>query len=192
MLRLIDETSSGGQVDASGKEDGARIVIAELEIARVDQGPSTAGKDPGERQTTWRAAGEHELGAAVQVARERNEHVGRVGLGQTIHIVEDQDERGRLSGESRSKARHGDRPDRRAGSGQGLGDIGPERGGPAEREGDVREEDGRIVVALVDRQPGEGPRVALRPLREERRLPVSGRRHDRDDRQRRCLTRVGR
>ena len=172
----------GGQIDAGGKEDRARIVIAELEIARVDQGPAPAGKDPGDRQAAWRPAGEHELRPAVQVARERNEHVGRIRLGEAIDIVEDQDKRGRLRRESGAEARHGHRPDRGTGRGQGFGHIRPERGGPAEREGDVGEEDRRIVVALVDRQPGEGPRIALGPLREERRLPVSGRRHDRDDR----------
>ena len=182
VLRLIDDDFLGGQIDAGREEDRARIVIAELEIARIDQGPAPAGKDPGDRQATRRPAGEHELRATVKVARERNEHVGRIRLGEAIDIVEDQDKRGRLCRESGAEARHGHRPDRGTGRGQGFGDIGPERGGPAEREGDVGEQDGRIVVALVDRQPGEVPRIALGPLREEGRLPVSGRRHNGDDR----------
>ena len=110
----------GGQVDAGRSEDGARIVIAELEIARIDQGPAPAGEDPGDRQATRRPAGEHELRPAVKVARERNEHVGRIRLGEPIDVVQDQDERRRLCRESGAEARHGHRPDRRARRGQGF------------------------------------------------------------------------
>ena len=172
----------GGQVDARRQEDGTRVVIAELEIARIDQGPAPAGKDPGDREATRRPAREHELRPTVEVTRERHEHVGRIRLGEAIDIVKDQDKRGRLRRESGAEARHGDRPDRGTWRCQGFGHIRPEGGSPAEREGDVGEQDGRVVVALVDRQPREVPRIALGPLREEGRLSVSGRRHHGNDR----------
>jgi hypothetical protein len=55
-----------------------------------------------------------------------------------------------------------------------------------DRRGDVLEEDERVVVALVDRDPGEGPRVACGPLGQERRLPVAGGRRDEDERECAC------
>ena len=53
---------------------------------------------------------------------------------------------------------------------------------PVERHGQLCEQARHIVVGLVDRQPGDGPAFALGPLCGERRLPVSGRGGQRDER----------
>jgi hypothetical protein len=50
-----------------------------------------------------------------------------------------------------------------------------------ERGDGMREEDDRIVVALVAGQPGDRPRVGGGPLREQRRLPVARWSDDEDD-----------
>ena len=44
-----------------------------------------------------------------------------------------------------------------------------------EGRGDLCEQARRVVVGLVDRQPGDRPAFALGPLCGERRLPVPGR-----------------
>ena len=88
------------------------------------------------------------------------------------------------------------RGDRRAEALQCLGRRGPALGGqrlerrlrqrldPVERGRDEAQERDRVVVALVDRDPGERPHVARRPLREQRRLAVAGRRHHQHERER--------
>jgi hypothetical protein len=51
-----------------------------------------------------------------------------------------------------------------------------------ERLRDVTEQDLRIVVQLIDRHPRKRLAVALGPLRQQRRLPVTRRRDHRDNR----------
>ena len=56
---------------------------------------------------------------------------------------------------------------------EGVDDLGPGGAG-----GQVPEQDGRVVVAPVDRQPPERPRVVPGPLGQESRLPVARRGED--------------
>ena len=51
---------------------------------------------------------------------------------------------------------------------------------PIERDCEVREEDGRVVVSIVDRQPRHSPRPQPRELRQQRRLAIPGWRDHRD------------
>jgi len=51
-----------------------------------------------------------------------------------------------------------------------------------QRQSDVARETDRIPVGLVDRHPGEVPGILRRPLAEHRRLAVSGRRGQQDQR----------
>jgi hypothetical protein len=53
---------------------------------------------------------------------------------------------------------------------------------PVESLGDVSEQDLRVIVRLFRRHPGEGQAAGLGPLRQQRRLPITRRRHHRDDR----------
>ena len=66
------------------------------------------------------------------------------------------------------------------GDGQGPEGRGPDRLDAVERDGQVREQDGGIVVAVVDGQPGHPGRVRRRPLRQHRRLAVPRGSDDRD------------
>ena len=98
------------------------------------------------------------------------------------HVEVVQHEHTRAAGRERAgDAGHGGCPERRAGRLQRLDDAALERLVPVERCRDVAEQDDGIVVALVERRPGEVTGVALRPLGEQRRLPVPGGRDDRDD-----------
>ena len=64
-----------------------------------------------------------------------------------------------------------------------LPHVRAERLDPIERRGDVLEQDVRVVVALVDRDPGERARVACGPLGKECRLAVAGRCDDEHERE---------
>ena len=72
---------------------------------------------------------------------------------------------------------------RPAGTGRRPGSrstLGLDRLDPVERHGEVREEHGGVVVAIVEGQPGHPGCVRGRPLRQHRRLAVPGGSDDRD------------
>ena len=62
--------------------------------------------------------------------------------------------------------------------------MSAERLDAVDRRGNVLEQDDRVVIALVDRDPGERSGIARRPLGEKRRLAVAGRRRDEHERER--------
>jgi hypothetical protein len=55
-------------------------------------------------------------------------------------------------------------------------------GRSAERPRDRRAEATRLVVGVIDRHPGDGARIAVEPVHEQRRLPVAGRSDDQGER----------
>jgi hypothetical protein len=79
---------------------------------------------------------------------------------------------------------HQERRDRDGGAGRGQRPEHARIDGldPVERGGDVGEQDDRVVVPVVGRDPAGPGLVVLGPLGEDRRLSVAGRRDDRDDR----------
>jgi hypothetical protein len=96
-----------------------------------------------------------------------------------VEVVEDEDDLG-LLGELVDEPRqhhlaHGRGRDHRH---ERL--PGEPRAGTAERLDDVRPQHDRVVVALVERHPGDGPaaRLVLAPGGEQRRLPEPGRAGD--------------
>ncbi len=71
--------------------------------------------------------------------------------------------------------RHGVRHDR-------AQEFRIERDAAVDRRREIGQEDDRVAVGVVGRQPGDRSGVFGRPLDEEARLAVTGRRHHRDDR----------
>ena len=53
---------------------------------------------------------------------------------------------------------------------------------PIECEREVGQQDGRVVVPAIQRDPGEAAAIGLGPLGQDGRLPVPGRRQERHDR----------
>ena len=78
-------------------------------------------------------------------------------------------------------AASGGREGGRAGDGRGQG-ARLDGLGVAQGRGDRGQQHRRVVVAFVDRHPGDGLRLARGPLGEQRRLAVAGRGDDGDDR----------
>ena len=65
---------------------------------------------------------------------------------------------------------------------QGVEDRWVDRSDAIERGSDRCQEDRRVVVVVIERNPGERPAILRRPLRQERGLPVSRWSDDRDQR----------
>ena len=140
--------------------------------ARSRGDPHRRGIPPGEHQA---ATGRHMIG-------QHRQRGPALGVMQHVHVIQDQ------------RHRHGHRRKRRRQPGDNrAGHRAPRRGQSSEYPladrlhlveglGDVGQQDLRVVVRLFHRHPGEGLAVGLGPLRQQRRLPVPGRRHHRHDR----------
>ena len=61
-------------------------------------------------------------------------------------------------------------------------ELRTERYAAVDRRREIGQEHDRVAITVVGRQPGDRPGVFRRPLDEEARLAVAGRRDDRDDR----------
>ena len=153
---------------------------ASSDAADLEEVPASA--EPGEIQVRLGAPRKGDLEAVRQVVDERDEGIEARPIDEPVCVVEDED--GRLADpvDSSRKARHRRRQETRRRGADRPSDPRIDRGEAVERRGEVGEEDARLVVVVVDRQPRDGPSLTRRPVREEDRLPVAGRRDDRDDR----------
>ena len=170
------------ELQRGGAQQHLGLAPAEGELVRPELEQRPAGPQRGHRQVGQDPTGEHDHRPGRDVPDERSDGRDRV-VRQRVRAVEHEHERRAARG------------DRRAEALQCLGRRGPALGGqrlerrlrqrldPVERGGDEAQERDRVVVALVDRDPGERTHVARRPLREQRRLAVAGRRHHQHQRE---------
>ena len=101
---------------------------------------------------------------------------------ENVCVVQHEDE-GRGPGrELGAQPGHDRVPDRLTRTVECLGYVGSQRIDLVDRRGDVLQQNNGVFVPLVDGHPCERADVALSPLGEKRRLPVTGRRHDEHDR----------
>ncbi len=101
-----------GQLDASGAEQGGGLLVVELEVAGLDQGPASTGHDARDGQKTRGPTGQDDLRSGFQVARKCDQDVSGVGRGETVDVVEDEHERARTLGERRAESWNRGAPDR--------------------------------------------------------------------------------
>ena len=112
------------------------------------------------------------------MADERHEAVqGRSRL-EVVHVVQDDHERVAQVGQCPAETRDDRRRYRDACRAQRIEDVGRQRADPVDRHRQVGEQDDRIVVVRVERQPGERAVIGFGPQCEQRRLAVPGRRDD--------------
>ena len=100
---------------------------------------------------------------------------------ELVHVIEDEHEGLGPSRQRRDQTREPARPQRVPGATEGLEHRGPDRRDGVQRLGDVRQKDDGIVVAVVERDPGEFATVVCRPLSEKRCLAVAWGCDDADD-----------
>ncbi len=125
------------------------------ELARAELGHAPLGAHPRDRQRRRGARGDRQRRRARQIVDDAREGGDRSAVPEHLHVVEGEHERRvRVA-----PARHRD-------------DRAPDR----------REQPARVVVALVERDPGERALVVLAPLHEQGRLAVARRRDQHGDR----------
>ena len=145
-----------------------------------------------------RTIGAHASEGAPRPASSRERHLhlrGHVGgqhldrpdameVVERVHVVEGEDRRSRHRVERfyqpmdrRGDHRHADRR-------QDVEDLRVDRSDAIECSSDRGQEDRRVVVVFIEREPGERPAILRRPLCQECGLPVSRRGNDHDQRDR--------
>ena len=150
-----------------------RLLWRELQVGRPELHQLLSGTEPGDRQRRIGARRDGELHARRgELDHAHDRLVAFVGVDEVV-VVEDEHHagRGRLQfGEER-------------GCGIGFAGERPEPirslltfGRQPERRTDVRPEHGRVVVLPIDRDPGKGAGIDVRPVGQQRGLSEPGRR----------------
>ena len=152
---------------------------------RSDLQQVALGPQPREGQVRLHPPRDRDPEPGRQVVEQRSHDVQRRPVAETVDVVEH--DHGRFSPvvELRHESGHGGREDPMSWCGERGLDRGVERLDPVQGDGEIGEQDGRVVVVVVERQPGDGPQLPCRPLGEEGGLPIPGRGDQRDDPRRR-------
>ena len=169
-----------GHFDAGLGQEPFGLGVAQRELRRAKRQQASRRAQTREGKPLLTPAGEHELRPIRKMLRDRLERIDAVAVSQLVDVVEHEHHRlpDRSQGGAEARKAHG--PQRIGARCCSTEDARVHRPDPVRCGGQIRQKGGRVVVAVVQRDPGEGPRVVRRPLREERRLAVAGRRRDAD------------
>ena len=170
----------GQAVTGGGRERGG-LVLVEREPVGTDLEQRALGAEPGQRDVGLRAGGERDAEPRRQVVEDHRERVEAGAVHQPVDVIEDQEARLRGMVEARQQARHR-RGEHAIARRVGHDPLVPEPVDAGQRGREVGDEDGRVVVGLVEGQPRDRAPLPGRPLREHGGLAVPGRRDERHDR----------
>ena len=180
-LGAIDDSS-----DVDGREIGARpdeqapgLGDVHREFACADLQQIALHPQTGRRKPWLHTRGKDQLNSGGELDRDLFDDLQALRVGQTLELIDDQCERIDECLHRREQSRC------QRCRATVCGDIGEhsttERRDPVQRTGDVGAQDDRVVVGIVDRQPGDRGRRVLGHLGQHRRLAVSRRRDDGHD-----------
>jgi len=145
----------GRQVHPGGGDEPGGLLGVHAQIARPDleRQPVRPQRRGRERGTASRR--QSQLRARGHVPAELGEGIETLRVMERVEIVQRQDDR--LSDRGQRCAQTGDdlRLDRNPEGGQSIEHTWVDRRDPVERGCDVRQQDDRVVVLLVDGDPGE-------------------------------------
>ena len=170
-----------GHVGSGRGEERVRFGVAQGKRGGPQLEQLAVGSELREAQPSLSTPGEDQLRPSRHVEEQRGKGVQAIVVLELVHVVEDEHERLGPSRQRRDEAREPARPQRVAGAAERLEHGGVDRRVGVQRLGDVRQKDDGIVVAVVERDPGEFATVVCRPLPEDRRLAVTGGCDDADD-----------
>ncbi len=184
--RPVDALDLGRvQVAAGGlAEQLGGVRRREPEVGHPDLGHPAAGAVAGERQQRIPAADHHQVQGARRLRDHEVDDLLDAQVGDRVVVVEGEDEPGPdgiqvVDQPARDHRRRGQlaRAQERQGLVAGLGEQTSHRGD------EIFEENPRLVLRLLERQPGAGHLRGLEPVADQRALAVPGRRRDQGQRQ---------
>ena len=172
---------TGAQRQARIAQQRRRLGAGQRQVSRADLQEPAFRAQPRHPQRRLGPPGQHQPGAVRHMIGQHR-HRGPALLGvQQVHVIQHQHNRHGHRRERRPQPGHHRARHRTARGGQHVEHPAADRLDGIERRCDVGEQDLRVVVPLVDRDPGEGRTRVLGPLRQQRRLAVARRGDHRDD-----------
>ena len=176
---------SGGQLVTDRRRQRIGLGLVQGQQARADLEQVALRPDAPEGQARLGPCRERDPEPGRQVVQELGQGLEAGSIDQSMDIVEDDQGRPAPAMELEREPRDRRRKDPSPGGHDRRHDGAVDRLDPVEGRGEVRQEDGRVVVVVVEREPGHGSRLSCCPVGKEEGLPVPRRGHDRDDRRRR-------
>ena len=165
-------------VHACAAEQRSRLLVGHGEVVGADLDDGAVRAESGRRQRHRVPGGDGKPGSGRKGQRQLGDHVDALGVGDRLGVVENQ--RHWLAHRRDRGCQQRDDRDRRAGEGQRSQHRGCDRLDPVQGRREVGQQNGRIIVAVVGRDPGDPRLPALGPLRQQCRLAVAGRRDNGD------------
>ena len=163
-------------------QEERRFPVVHREVLRAYFEDRTIGAHASEGAPRPASSRERHLHLRGHVGGQHLDRVDAMEVVEHVDVVEDEDRRSRHRVERFHQPVDRRRDHRHADRRQGVEDRRVDRSDAIERSSDRGQEDGRVVVVLIERDPGERPAILRRPLRQECGLPVSRGGNDRDQR----------
>jgi hypothetical protein len=164
-------------------QQGAGLLVVHGEVLDPELQHPALGAQQRHRQRQRGSGGQQQLRPGGQLGGQLGHQVQGLLVAEQFDMVKDQ---GHWLGHGRHRGRQpGHRVhDRGARPGQPANDSGVDRLDPIQGDGQVGQQQRRIIVALVDSDPGHRARLAFGPLGQQGRLAVPGGRDRTDHRHR--------
>ena len=169
----------GVELDARLGQEIRGLIGTHREVGGADLHDPALGPQPGRRELEVVAGGEDEPRSGREGQGQLGDDVKALPAGDHLGVVDherdgpvhERDGRHEVGYDGHAGPRGRQRPEHRR----------LQRFDAVEGHREVRQQDGGIVVVVVSRQPRHPRLASLHRLRQQRRLAVSRRRHDRDD-----------
>ena len=171
-----------GQPDPGTLQQRAGLLLVHGQLVGPDLDHLALGAQQGHRQGRGAPGGQQQLRPCREPHRQLGHRIKALEVVQQFQMVQDHgNRRGHLGYRGRQPRDDGGQ-DGGARGGQGLEDCRVDRLDPVQRGRDIAQQDDRVVVALVDRDPGDPAPLPRRPLGEQRGLAIAGRGDHTDER----------
>ena len=164
-----------GQPDTGTFQQGTGLPLVHGQLVGPDLHHLALGPQQGHRQGWHAPGGQQQLRPCREPHRQLGHRVDALAVVEQLDMVQDQRDRlGHRRDGGREPREHGAQH-RDAGRCQRLEHSRVDRLHPVQRDRDIAQQDHRVVVAPVDRDPGDPIPLPRGPLGQDRGLAIAGR-----------------
>jgi hypothetical protein len=169
--------------DTGTLQQGTGLLVVHREFLDSELHHPALGAQHRHRQRRPSSGGQQQLRSSRKLGGKLGHHIQALLVLQKFQVIKDQGDWLGHGRHRRGQPGH-DANDRGAWSGQPANDPGVDRLHPIQGDGQVGQQHGRVVVAVVDRHPAHPVCGVLGPLGQQGRLAVAGRGDHTDHRHR--------
>ena len=169
------------QGQASVAQQRRRLPGGQRQVVPADLGDLALSAQPRDPQRRPGPAGEHQPRTGRHVIGQHRQRRPALPVPQHVHVIQHQHHRRGHRRKRRPQPPHDRAGHRTPPVGERVEHPLIDRLHRTKGLSDIGQQDLRVIIPLIHRHPREGLAVTLGPLRQQRRLPVTRRRHHRDD-----------